>query len=405
MAYEIRPILDEEFERFSRQIATTFLNDFRAEFMEDRKTVFERERSLGVFDGDQVVGTTGIFTFDMAIPGGLLPTAGVTMVTVRSTHRRQGIVTSIMRRQLEDVREKGEPMAGLWASESIIYGRFGYGLAAQTVDLTIERDHAQLATTTPAPGKLRIVSGDAAREQWPAIWEAEHRQSPGTMSRTQAWWSNRIFRDPEPWRGGFTANVYVNYEVDGELRGYVRYRLKGDEIDGLPNGTLRVAELVALTDDAYSELWQYVFGVDLIATIEAPHRRADEPLYWMLADPRRLKRRPSDALWLRIVDVPACLSARRYSVEGTIVFRVEDDFLGAGGTFALTGGPDGATCTQSNASPDISLNIRDLGAAYLGGVSFTTLARAGRISGDRAALRRADVMFSWDPAPWCPEVF
>lgn len=406
MQYEVRPINEEEFERFSRSLARAFLGDFRPEFLEFRAQIFERERSLGAFDGDEIVGTTGIFSYEMAVPGGKLGTAGVTMVSVAATHRRQGIVTAMMRRQLEDVRAKGEPMAALWASESLIYGRFGYGLAAQSIDWSIERARAKVEFAVPARGRTRFIDTDEARETWPALWDQVQRERPGMMPRSPAWWSVRIFADPEPFRNDMSANRYVSYEVDGELRGYLRYRTKSNwDEAGLPNGRLAIEELIVTSDDAYTALIEHALGVDLVGTVEAVHRPPDEPLYWMLEDPRRLKRKPADSLWLRVVDVPRTLEARKYATPGSLTLEVVDDFLGAGGRFHLEAQEEGARCTATERSPDIRLHIRDLGAAYLGGVRFSTLARAGRVEGDEAAVKRANTMFSWHRDPWCPEVF
>jgi len=406
MNFQIRPIADAELEAFSKCQAVSFGLDFRPEEVEPRRKVMELERSLAVFDGEQIVGTAGVFSYRMSVPGGELPTAGVTMVSVRPTHRRRGILTEMMRRQLDDVRDRGEPLAALWASESQIYGRFGYGLAAEGVDLRIERARAGFASPTALRGRTRQVDADEARESWPSIWEAVRQGQPGMMPRSDNWWSGRIFRDPESRRGGFTANVYVNYEVDGELHGYVRYRTKAGYELGLPAGTLSVEELLATTDDAYAALWQYVFGVDLVATIEAPWRKVDEPLYWMLSDPRRLVRHPHDSLWVRVVDVPGALEGRAYRAEGAVTFRVRDPFCAwVAGVYRLECGHGGASCRRVEATPDFELGAADLGACYLGGTRFAALARAGRVNGDASAIARADAMFAWDPLPWCPEIF
>ena len=406
MSISIRTITDSDFEAFNATMARTFARDFNPENLHYRRELFEFDRNYGAFDGDECVGTSGIFTYQMAVPGGSLPTAGVTMVTVKSTHRRQGVLSGMMRAQLDQVRERGEPLAALWASESVIYGRFGYGLAAEAADLSIERTRTALEHSVPTPGRVRMVEAAEAREQWPAIWEQVRLAQPGMCTRSGGWWNNRVFKDPKDWRDGFTANVYVNYEVDGEVRGYLRYRMKSHWADGVPKGTLRVEELMALTDDAYSALWQYAFSVDLMDKIEAPNRKPHEPLFYMLADPRRLMRETHDSLWVRIVDIEKALAGRKYTVEGRVVFGISDPFTPAnGGRYLLEGGPAGARCSRTGEPAQIELDVADLGAAYLGGTALQTLARAGRVRGDADALRLADAMFSWQPMPWCPEVF
>jgi predicted acetyltransferase len=404
---DVRPITKQELEAFGRCQAIAFGRDFSLEALPAQDANFEYDRSLATFDGGAIVGTAGIFTHQMGIPGGTLPSAGVTRVSVLPTHRRRGVLTGMMRTQLEHVRERGEAVATLWATESVIYGRFGYGLASEGVTLKLQRSHAQLIPGTPVEGRVRLVAADEAREQWPAIWEQLRARTPGMMSRSHAWWTHRVFGDPPASREGFTENRYANYEVDGDVRGYVRYRSRDHWDDGgWPDATLRVVELIALTDDAYRGLWEYVFGIDLVGTIEATYRPPDEPLYWMLADPRRLVRHGHDSLWLRILDVERTLSARRYSADGRVVLGVHDAFIPeTGGTFALETSARGATCKRVTGGANVELGIQELGAAYLSGVRFETLARAGRVTGDMDAIRQLDRMFWWPQAPWCPEMF
>ncbi len=404
---DIRPIVEQEFDAFARSSGASFGWSVRPEARDETLAVFELERSLGVFDDEEVVGTGGIFTFETSVPGGAtVPTAGVTWISVKPTHRRRGILRQIMRRQLDDIRERGEPMASLWASESQIYGRFGYGLAAENAEIHIDRRHSELEHLPPAAGRTHMVDRETALAAWPAIYDRALRDRPGAHTRTPAWWANRIFREVDSPPPGYTGPLLVQYEEGGVATGYVKYRRKMEDVHGAPAGTLRVAELVAATDAAYAGLWQFIFGVDLVTGIEAPLRPVDEPLWWMLHDPRRLVREVRDALWVRILDVPATLSARKYGMEGRLVVEVQDQFCpSTAGRFELNGGPDGATCRAVSAEPDIRLGIAELGAAYLGGARFQAMRRAGRVEGDPATLRRADAMFSWEPLPWCPEVF
>ena len=405
MSLDIRAISPEEFPAYVKANSTAFGYEPVAERLEDAKTLLEFDRTLAAFEGDEIVGTTAIFSFDTTTPGGAVPTAGVTWVSVRPTHRRQGILTHIMRRQLDDVRERGEPIATLWASESVIYGRFGYGLAAEALDLEIEREHTRLERTAEAYGRCRLIDTEEALRSWPRVYERVLATSPGMYSRSETWWKHKTLSQFDFGRP-VGARFLVQYEEDGEPLGYARYRVKGDSQLGIPNGSVIVQELMAATDGAYAALWQYLFGVDLVATVQGQLRRVDEPLLWMLADPRRLIRRRVDALWVRIVDVPAALEGRRYGAEGSVVFDVRDSFCPwVAGRYELEAGAEGARCRPSTAEPDVVLSAADLGAAYLGGVRLATLRRAGRVEGDAPALARADAMLSWDPLPWCPEVF
>ncbi len=408
MEYEIRNITEDELEPYSQQLARTFGNDYNPEGLEFRKQIFEFDRNIAVFDKAMIAGTAGIFTYQMTVPGGgQLGCAGVTMVTVRSTHRRQGVLTAMMRKQLHDVRDRGEPLAALWASEASIYGRFGYGTAIQSMEVKIEREWSALRFGVPSPGQVRLVEADEAREKWPAAWERAGTTMPGWVSRTSTWWDIRIFRDPKDWRDGWTANYYAQYEdTSGEVRGIARYRIKQAWDGGVPTGKLRIEEFAAETPEAYAGLWRFITSVDLIGTIETENSSVDEPLYWMLADSRRLERKSYDSIWVRLVDIEQSLGGRKYSTEGRVVFRVNDPFLPwCDGTFELEGGEDGAICRATNATPDLALSAADLATVYLGGARLEALSRAGRVTGDPAAIRKADVMFSWDRAPYCPEHF
>ncbi|MEX0786279.1 MAG: GNAT family N-acetyltransferase, partial [Dehalococcoidia bacterium] len=283
MAIEIRPITPEEFDAFDQAIFVGFGNPtVTPEVKDTQRALCEFDRTLAAFDGDEIVGTTGIFSFDMTVPGATMPVAGVSWVSVKPTHRRQGALTQIMQRQLNDVRDRGEAIAALWASESIIYGRFGYGLAAQGIELKIAREHTSFAHQPEVCGRTRLVSRDDALQAWPAVYDRVLPSRPGMYSRSEAWWSHHALGEHDDRGGGFSGRFYVQYEEDGEPQGYARYRIQSGDNDGAPGGTLAVQELIAATDAAYAGLWRYVFGVDLVATIRARWRSVDEPLMWML---------------------------------------------------------------------------------------------------------------------------
>ncbi len=408
MALEIRTMRPEELDRYAESMSITFNRDYKPdpEALERRRELQEMDRSIIALDGSQVVGTASAFTYEMATPGGVVKTGGLTSVTVRSTHRRQGILNEMMRQHFDDCLSRGEPVSALWAAESIIYGRYGYGVATRTTDVTIERARAAIAAMPHLRGRVRMIEPDEAREQWPALWQAMHHETPGMMTRSDAWWRTRIFADPADWRDGYTANRYANYEAAGEALGYLRYRVKNRWDEDLPNGTLKVEEIVTTSPEAYAALWQFALSVDLIGTIEASFRPLDEPLYFMLADPRRLRRTFHDGIWVRILDIPKALEARRYSAEGRLVLAIADGNIAANtGTYALEATPGGARCTRTNEPAQLSCTIADLSAAYLGGTRWDTLAQAGRVTGDAASLALADGMFDWPRQPWCPEMF
>lgn len=411
MDIEIRPHTGKEFTEFRAALNRGFGRHVRPEPEELAllKQRYEPDRSLAAFDDGQIVGTTGIFSFEMTVPGGApMPVAGVTMVTVAATHRRQGILRQIMARQLKDIRDCGEPGAILSASESPIYGRFGYGLAVQHEKLSIDRRHAEFAHQPPTPGKVRWVTEEEARKVFPKVWDKTRGLRPGMTGRSQPWWNNQ-FHDPE-WRrwGGGGAYFFAIYEEGGSAGGYVMYRIRrGELVDMTEASVVMVGELVTATDAAYAALWRFCLNIDLTGSLEAWNRPVEEPLAWMLADPRRLRRSPYDAVWLRLVDIPAALSKRAYPFQGRLVFEVHDDFCPwAAGRFKLEAGPEGSECKAVRSKPDIVLGTAELATVYMGGTRLSPLARAGRVEErTTGALARADALFASEIAPWCPQGF
>ena len=377
------------------------------EDFESFKAILEIDRTVCAFDGGQMIGTAGAFSLDMTVPGGQAPVAGTTMVTVLATHRRRGVLRQMMRAHLDEARNRGDALAALWASESSIYARFGFGPATTRVDAEIERGHLAWSGKPRGSGRVRLVDSDEAGALLPSVFQATRRVRPGMFDRSQVWWKHRVFRDPESRRGGATSYRYAVYEEDATPRGYVQYRAKEDwDADGLPNGEIRINDFQAVDLAAADGLWRYIGSIDLINTIKYWNLPTDEPLPFLLADSRRLHRRVTDSLWVCPIDIPAALMARKYSREGELLIEVHDDFNPWNeGTYLLETGGGESRCRRSNSTPHLRLSASDLGAIYLGGVRPLTLAAAGRVEGSAEAIKRADGMFAWHPAPWCQEVF
>ena len=407
MSYPIRAISRDEVGEFYRQMALGFGWDPAEGMAEGFAAFLESERTRCAFDGDDIVGTLATHSLELAVPGGVLATGGTTMVTVRSSHRRRGILRQMMSSHLDEVAGRGEPLAALWASESQIYERFGFGCASELCRIVVERAHSEFAETPEFSGRCRLLTPEEARRQLPAVYEKLWRGRPGHFARSPLWWEARHFSDP-PWkREGGSALRFALYERDGEACGYLQYRqqAKSDEAN-LPRGRLHVVELQAEDAEASAALWHYALGVDLIEMVQAWNRPPDDPLFWLLADPRRVRRSLRDALWVRILDLPAALAGRRYAVEGRVTLQVSDALRpDNSGTYVLEGGPGGAECARGGGPPDLELDVAELGAALMGGSRLATLARAGRVRGAPEAVARADRFFAWDPPPWCPEIF
>lgn len=358
-----------------------------------------------------MVATAGIFSFQIAVPGGLkLPCAGISRVTVTSTHRRRGLLTRMMGRQLEDAHQRGEPLAALYASEAVIYGRFGYGVATYGADVEITRARSSFGRQAPAEGRVTLVDKVVGVHLLDQVWNRAQPAQPGMLTHTEAWWRHDL-ADLESWREGASEQYLAVFEEGpngiGEPQGFVQYRLKTTWTENQPDGTLTVLMLIAATNDAYAALWRHCLDVDLMARVQAPARRVDEPLRFLLADPRALQARAYDGLWLRLIDVPAALAGRRYRRAGTLVLDVRDGVCPWNHRrWELEASDAGATCSATGRPADLVVEVADLAAVYLGGNRLGTLAEAGRVEEARpGALARADAMFASERTPWCPSHF
>jgi predicted acetyltransferase len=302
-----------------------------------------------------------------------------------------------MQRQLLEARDRSESVAILLASESVIYGRFGYGLASTSLDIEIDTKRSSFPRPPRSSGSLSFVDEDAADKILPALHDAARRLHPGDIDRAQSWWDGwRIARKPN-------EESIIIHETAGEVDGYLRYTTQSEWDRGLPNNRLDIRDLQATNEPAAEALWRFCFDVDLVTRVRAWSRPADDPLRFLLSDPRQMKvARMGDHLWARPLSVPPILSARKYSVPGDVVLRVTDPLLPqVAGVFSLSGDETGASCSPSTAPPDIQLGVSDLGQVWLGGGSLSALERAGRVKELRpGAIRRADAMLAWHPGPW-----
>ena len=406
MAWDVRPTADlDEFRRAVGAIGHYF-GGWPAD--EEAAERFARnlplERMHAAFDGDRIVGGAGAFPFRLTVPGGPVACGGVTVVGVLPTHRRRGVLTAMMRAQLEDVRDRGEPVAALWASEEVIYRRFGYGLASLAGEMQLARGYAGLRVPPDGSTTARLVSLADAASLLPPLYDRIRLVTPGMMSRTADWWETRNLADPPDRRGGGGEKNVLVVDLDGEPAGYALYRLHSKFEQGSAAGHLQVIEALGTGPVATRELWRVLLELDWTATVEASLLPVDHPLVHQLAYPRRMRLRLGDGLWVRLVDVGAALSARGYGGDGAVVLEVEDAFLPENaGRWRVSAG--GAERTDDGA--ELALDVGELGAAYLNGFTFGELARAGTVREfTDGAAARADALFAFPaPKPWCPEIF
>jgi predicted acetyltransferase len=405
---DIRSITAEDAHRFRSRVYQAFGRDVGSDeaAAERFDAIFDFDRTFAAFDGDDIVGTCAAFTLGLTVPGGVeVAMGGTTVVTVRPTHRRQGVLRALIGHHFDDIAEKSEPLAGLWASEGSIYGRFGYGPATNLYDAKIHARGVRFEGGTHQ-GVPRLVDAEEAGSVVRRIHESARLRRAGMLTRSDSWWDHRVLADPESWREGKSEHRYVVHEQEGEPTGYAMYRQKGKWDDQLPDGVVSVTELVAATPDAHRGLWSYLLNIDLFPNVEYWNLPVDDPLPHLLDNHRRVTRRLEDALWLRLMDVPEALTKRAYEYDGVIVFGITDASPhSTAGTYRLEVVEGVGQCERVDVGPDLELDISGLSRLYLGGGDAPALAAAGLITGSPDKVSVLHRIMRTDVAPWCPEIF
>jgi len=402
MDVEIRTITLEERPDWVRAADVAFSGLSKDDEIDAMLPTIEIDRSFGAADGDRFVGTAAAITTRMVVPGGArVPTAAVTMVGVQPTHRRRGINTAMMGAILDQAVERGEPVAALFASEGAIYGRFGYGLAALLGEFQAESARMDFVRGYVPRGRVELFSKEDALPVVGRVYDLALRS--GGMERSDVmrdWVFSGLGHDErdKPW---FYA---VHLDDAGAPDAYAVYTMKHDWPRSVPSGTIEVKECLAATPSGYADIWRYLFDVDLVATVEAWNRPSDEPLLLLVREPRRLRFNVVDGLWVRLVDIPAALSARAFRGSGRVVFEIADPFRpGNDGRYELLVEDGVGTCAKTDADADLTGSVNVLGATYLGGTSFQQLALASQVEErTEGAAAAADGLFAEAPAPWSP---
>lgn len=374
---------------------------------EERLKHFERvlapERVHAGFDGDDIVSGSASFPFALTVPGGQVKAAGVTVVGVLPTHRRKGYLSAMMRALIDGAHARGEPVAVLWATEDTIYGRFGYGVASMSAEIDLPREHTQPFAERDFAATTRLVPLAEAEPLIAPIYDRVARATPGMFARSPAWWQDRLLVDPD-WRRGNAGHLRCAVlELGGRPAAYAFYRVNQMFERGNSTGNVSVVEAMGETDEATQAIWRFLFGIDWLARIKASLLPLDHSLLLSLKAPRRLNFLVRDGLWVRLIDLPAALRARGFATDGAVVIEVDDKFCPRNaGRWRI--GRDGVE--KTDAAADLACDVTALGSVYLGGFSFSELARALRVKELRdGALARADALFHSDRKPWCPEIF
>jgi predicted acetyltransferase len=404
MDLQIRSCAPEELGPFLETTEAAFGEESHAEESENFHRIIEADRCIYMADGDAMVGTAGAFTFSLSVPGGDVPTAGVTLVGVLPSHRRKGILTKLMHHQIADIHARREPLAALWASEGTIYGRYGYAVASLQGGTDIERDRATFRDDPGAVGDVRLVRAEEAPKLFDPIYEQVRRTRPGMYSRSDDFWSVHTLNDNPQHRHGAGPLFCALHQSSGRPDAYAFYRVSHDW-DGSPASRLIVREALGIDTQPTREIWRFLFGIDLIERVQARSLPIDHPLHLMLREPRRLRQTIGDALWLRIVDVEAALAARSFAAADRVVISVEDPLCpwNAGPWLVDTTGAK-ASITRTEEAAEVTLTESDLASVYLGGFTLAQLARAGRVESSDA-LERFDAMLHTNIAPYCSGTF
>jgi predicted acetyltransferase len=397
----IRNPAEEKWREAMSTASSVFGDELKDEDYERYSSTLVRERFYAAYDGDLPVGTAADFPFTLTVPGGELRAGGVTWVAVMPTHRRQGVLTQLMRRELDDLHERSEPLAVLWASEAAIYGRFGYGVAAPHFEMGADRARFALRDDPGPRGKVRALPLADAVDPCMHVYERLRALTPGFTARAREWWTAYRLADPEQWRRGASPKAAAVLELDDEPAAYAIYRVKHDWGAGFPKGEVRVVEALAASPAAERDLWRFLFGIDLTVRVESRLDPAS-PLPLMVIDARSLNLRYYEGLWLRIVDVAEALAGRSYATDAEVVLEVRDEFCPwNAGRWRV-----GAGVERTDANAELELDVADLASVYLGAFTFSRLAAAERVRELKAgALARADDLFRTPRPPYCPEDF
>ena len=390
---EIRPTTDQDLDVFVDTLHAAF-----GRFPEAPPagggvwwSALEMDRNLLAMTADgRPVGTAAAYSFELTLPGGILaPAAGVTAVGVLPSHRRQGVLTAMMRHQLTELRARGEFLSVLLATEALIYRRFGYGPATLTQRLTVQRHQSAFALPrargTVDTGSVELLRRAECGEILEEVYDRYRRAQPGALSRPHHWWAPGAGQPPT-WPA--PRYIAVHRDVDGVPDGYASYSI-GEST------TVTVDEVIATDDDAFTALARFVLEHDLVTQAVFKHIPPEHPLRWQLEDFRASEiSNDTDWLWVRLLDVPRALTARGWFADGELVLDVEDPFLDEHGRYLLTVRDGKADCEPTDREPDLSLDVCDLGSVYLGGVAPSTLVRAGHVKAHRpGAAAVADALF------------
>ncbi|MBO1415506.1 GNAT family N-acetyltransferase [Streptomyces sp. FH025] len=410
---QVRAITEDEVGAWDRALAFGFLRPHAGDATEVRRRQWETSRLVAGFDGDRQIATFRSLDAELTVPGGAVVRAdAITNVTVTATHRRRGLLSAMMRRDLDSAARRGCPVAILCAAEYNIYGRFGFGPATRgsgwRIDLRRTRGLREGLPGDPG-GRTDFVTLAEQRELGAELYDRWRRTQPGAIDRDALWWqrnTNEIQVPGDDFKEPFTA---VHRDADGEVTGLVVYRIENKWDGAYPDSTLTVSEFIALDLPTAVELWRLVLSVDWVGKVVVESLSPDDPLPLLLQDPRAATPHEDDGdvMWLRVLDVAAAFDARTYGAPGRVVLEVDDKSGYASGRWALEVAEDGTgRCTRTTDDADLALGASPLGSLYLGAETAPRLAAAGLVTELRpGAAAAADLLLRTPLRAWTPTGF
>ncbi len=400
MTIEIRGITAEDVEAFLLPVHRGFLSTRVEEYTGPEP---DPARSFAAVDAGEFVGGSGSYDFRLTLLGGTtVPVGGLTNVAVQATHRRRGVLRRLMDAHLDDCRQRGDAASVLMASQSNIYGRFGYGETTRTAGWRLDASAAQYDRPADTGGSFRFLQQEDAAATLAAVYPRAVEARSGALDRPGNWFDG-VLAPKAGWMGGGDVFVVVHTDVDGEDDGYVLYRIATSGPPGGEVGSVDIIELIAGDPVVEAALWRFCLDVDLVDEVAYLWGPVDPAVAGWLADPRRLEAtRLQDFLWLRPLDVPALLGRRSYRVDGRIVLGIDDpDDPDVHGRWSVEAA-DGAAHVERTDDPAVAtMAAASLGAVCLGGHSVEALAHVGRIDGDADGVAQVDLMMGTSRPPWC----
>ncbi len=416
MTVELRRITREEIAPWCDAMAVGFLDvpdPARYPFIE---AVFDTQRGTAAVEDGRMVGTYASFTTNITLPGGAtLPANAVTGVTVLPTHRNRSILRSAITTDMEETKERGEPLAILFASEFGIYARFGFGVATESIGIAIDTTGIEFrpAPEEPSERTVSLVDAGDAVALCQSVYEMLRPERAAMIDRVLVQWQHAfgLMTTPEKWR--WKGHLAVTRDSQGTVDGFVRYKGSDDWSSGRPTSTLIVDEFITATAGAQRRLLEFLCSMAWVSKVTINGCPVDDDSHLYIVDERRVNRSlRMDQMWARILDVSRTLTSRTYDTADTLTFEVRDDSLSndgrgfASGRYTIDASPDGATCTRTTSSADITMGVNELSSIVFGGLSFAAFLRAGRADEHTAGSgARVDRLFRTTRAPWNPTMF